>query len=99
MIREDIGFDGFLFTDDITMEALDGTLADRAGAALGAGCDAVLHCSGVLSEMIEVAGAVRSLSQSSECRWTRARAARQKPEGADIAALAENLAAQFETGT
>ena len=99
LIRDEIGFDGFLFTDDITMEALDGSPADRAGAALKAGCDAVLHCSGVLSEMIEVSGAVHGLSQSSESRWTRARAARQKPEGADVGALAEALATQFENGT
>jgi beta-N-acetylhexosaminidase len=99
LIREEIGFDGFLFTDDIAMEALDGSPAMRAEAALSAGCDAVLHCSGVLSEMIEVSGAVHGLSQSSESRWTRARAARQKPEGAEIRALAETLSAQFETGT
>ncbi len=99
LIRGEIGFEGFLFTDDITMEALDGTAAIRAAAALDAGCDAVLHCSGVLSEMIELSGAVTSLSQSSESRWTRARAARQKPEGADIEALAETLATQFDNGT
>ncbi|MGB0572175.1 MAG: beta-N-acetylhexosaminidase [Alphaproteobacteria bacterium] len=99
LIREDIGFEGFLFTDDITMEALDGSPADRAKAALKAGCDAVLHCSGVLSEMIEVSGAVHGLSQSSESRWTRARSARQKPEGADVGALSAALATQFENGT
>ncbi len=99
LIRGEIGFDGFLFTDDIAMEALDGTPAVRADAALNAGCDAVLHCSGVLSEMIEVAGAVRNLSRSADRRWTRARAARQKPEGADVQELAESLAVQFENRT
>ncbi|MEP4380558.1 MAG: beta-N-acetylhexosaminidase [Alphaproteobacteria bacterium] len=99
LIRGEIGFDGFLFTDDISMEALSGTVATRAEAALSAGCDAVLHCSGVLPEMIEVAGAVDSLSRSADRRWTRARAARQKAEGADVLDLAETLAAQFENGT
>jgi beta-N-acetylhexosaminidase len=99
LVRGEIGFDGFLFTDDISMEALHGSLAERAGAALSAGCDAVLHCSGVLSEMVEVAGAVTGLSQSSDTRWTRARAARQKPEGADIDALSAALVAQFQDGT
>ncbi len=99
LIRGEIGFDGFLLTDDITMEALDGTPAARAEAALDAGCDAVLHCSGVLSEMIDVSGTVHGLSQSAESRWTRARAARQKPEGADIGAIAETLADKFDNGT
>ena len=96
LIRGEIGFDGFLFTDDISMEALRGTPADRAEAALSAGCDAVLHCSGVLSEMIEVAGAVGPLSRSADRRWTRARAARQNPEGVDITELSASLAAQFD---
>jgi beta-N-acetylhexosaminidase len=99
LIRGEVGFDGFLFTDDISMEALRGTLAERADAALIAGCDAVLHCSGVLSEMIEVAGAVGSLSRSADSRWTRARTARQKPEGADVRNLATALAAQFDNRT
>ncbi|MDA0784950.1 MAG: beta-N-acetylhexosaminidase [Proteobacteria bacterium] len=99
LVRGEVGFDGFLFTDDIAMEALDGTPAFRAAAALSAGCDAVLHCTGVLSEMVEVAGAVGHLSQSADRRWTRARAARQKPEGADVRELAETLAAQFENRT
>jgi len=99
LVRGEIGFDGFLFTDDICMQALQGTPAERAGAAIAAGCDAVLHCSGVLSEMVEVAGAVTGLSQSADTRWTRARAARHKPEGADIDALAAALAAQFQDGT
>jgi len=99
LVRGDIGFDGFLFTDDISMQALQGSLAERAGAAIAAGCDAVLHCSGVLSEMVEVAGAVTGLSQSADTRWTRARAARHKPEGADIDALAAALVAQFQDAT
>ncbi|GER01316.1 glycosyl hydrolase [Iodidimonas gelatinilytica] len=46
VIRGDIGFDGVLLSDDITMKALDGSMAERAVRALGAGCDLVLHCSG-----------------------------------------------------
>ncbi len=93
LIREAIGFDGFLFTDDITMQALRGTPHVRAAAALAAGCDAVLHCSGVLDEMIEVAGAVPPLSRSADRRWRRVCAARQKPEGASVGALSGALAA------
>jgi beta-N-acetylhexosaminidase len=46
IIRGEIGFEGLLMSDDIAMKALSGRLADRAKAALAAGCDIVLHCSG-----------------------------------------------------
>ncbi len=68
VIRELIGFDGLLVTDDIGMSALTGTLGYRAQKALDAGCDLVLHCSGVLSEMEEVAMAVGSMSAASRDR-------------------------------
>ena len=42
-------------TDDISMGALAGTVAERAGSALAAGCDLVLHCNGILDEMVDVA--------------------------------------------
>lgn len=54
IIRKEIGFKGFLVSDDIGMKALTGSFADRTKRALKAGCDAVLHCSGNLDEMIEV---------------------------------------------
>jgi beta-N-acetylhexosaminidase len=67
VIRGRIGFEGLLMTDDLGMEALGGSLAERAERALTAGCDVVLHCAGfsqdpddILSQMEEVAGA---------CRW------------------------------
>ncbi len=50
-IRDIIGFDGVLITDDLSMNALSGTLPERARAAINAGCDIVLHCSGVIDEM------------------------------------------------
>src|SRR5437879_447599 len=48
-IRGDIGFDGVLISDDISMGALAGTLAERTRRALAAGCDLVLHCSGIIA--------------------------------------------------
>ena len=54
VIREHIGFTGFLLSDCLTMKALKGNLGIRAKKSLDAGCDAVLHCSGILEEMIEV---------------------------------------------
>ncbi len=55
VIRGDIGFDGILVTDDLSMEALSGPLAARAAMAMGAGCDLNLHCNGKMEEMAEVA--------------------------------------------
>src|SRR5215813_8473798 len=56
VIRDSIGFKGLLMTDDISMRALSGTIADRSRAALAAGCDVILHCNGDMDEMIAVAG-------------------------------------------
>src|SRR5690349_19139697 len=56
VIRGFIGFQGLLMSDDISMNALSGTIAERSRAALAAGCDVVLHCNGNLQEMAEVAG-------------------------------------------
>jgi beta-N-acetylhexosaminidase len=61
VIRGEIGYQGLLMTDDLTMSALSGPLSARAKAALFAGCDVVLHCSGVLAEMVEVATEARPL--------------------------------------
>jgi beta-N-acetylhexosaminidase len=68
IIRGEIGFDGVLLSDDISMGALDGTLAERARRALDAGCDLALHCSGVMDEMVEIADAVRPLSPATRTR-------------------------------
>ncbi|GAA6210533.1 beta-N-acetylhexosaminidase [Hyphomicrobiales bacterium 4NK60-0047b] len=55
IIRKEIGFDGFLMCDDVSMEALDGTIAERTKAVLSAGCDGALHCNGKFDEMEQVA--------------------------------------------
>ncbi|WP_420405045.1 beta-N-acetylhexosaminidase [Nisaea sp.] len=60
-IRGEIGFDGLLMTDDISMKALAEPLAVSSGRALDAGCDIVLHCNGKMAEMREIAGAVPEL--------------------------------------
>jgi len=71
IIREHIGFEGFLISDCLTMEALEGSFSHRAQKALKAGCDAILHCNGHLDEMIEIAEATPSLSDVSlERLWT-----------------------------
>ncbi|HYU12520.1 MAG TPA: beta-N-acetylhexosaminidase [Stellaceae bacterium] len=71
IIRGDIGFDGVLISDDISMGALAGGLGERTRRALDAGCDLALHCTGVLAEMEEVAGASPSLSPQAQTRIAR----------------------------
>jgi beta-N-acetylhexosaminidase len=86
VIRGFIGFQGLLMSDDISMGALSGTLAERSRAALAAGCDVVLHCNGNLEEMETVAGAVPELAGAARKRAEAALAARSAPEAFDVAA-------------
>ena len=68
MIRGEIGFDGLLMTDDLSMKALRGDFDERAAAALAAGCDVVLHCNGDMAEMAAVAAAAAALAGRSRRR-------------------------------
>jgi beta-N-acetylhexosaminidase len=74
IIREQIGFDGFLMSDDIGMEALKGDPGARAAGVVAAGCDVALHCSGVMEEMVRVASAVPAIGAAGEARLSRAMA-------------------------
>ncbi|MEM1387460.1 MAG: beta-N-acetylhexosaminidase [Pseudomonadota bacterium] len=84
-IREALGFGGLLITDDISMEALSGSLAERTADALAAGCDLVLHCAGHLDEMEAVVDAAGALAPEAVLRGEAALAARRRPEPIDIA--------------
>ena len=72
IIRRRIGFDGLLLTDDLSMKALQGTLGNRAEAALAAGCDIALHCNGRHDEMREVVAATPRLQGEAARRATAA---------------------------
>ena len=74
IIRGRIGFDGFLMSDDLGMEALQGDFGTRALGVVKAGCDVALHCSGKMDEMEAVAGSVPPLSADGEARLARAMA-------------------------
>jgi beta-N-acetylhexosaminidase len=90
IIRERIGFDGFLMSDDIGMEALSGDHGQRAAACVAAGCDVALHCDGQMENMRLVADAVPALSQEGEARLARAMALTFTPQdGMDFAAAVE----------
>ncbi len=87
LIRDQIGFDGLLMTDDITMNALSGSEAERAAAAISAGCDLVLHCNGDIAAMEPVVAAAGALSADAARRAGAALAQRRAPEPHDRAAL------------
>lgn len=78
VIRHRIGFEGVLVTDDLAMQALTGSPADRALGALAAGCDVALYCSGELDPTVDLLAACPRL----------------RPESAARLALARNMAAQ-----
>jgi beta-N-acetylhexosaminidase len=80
MIRQEIGFDGLLMSDDVSMKALSGPLPEITARALKAGCDAVLHCNGNMAEMEQVAGAAGVLSGPCARRAARALAMRRNPD-------------------
>ena len=77
VIRSHIGFGGVLIGDDLSMEALDGTIAERARATLAAGCDLALHCNGKMKEMLTLQAAVPEISAAAKKRL-----ARTKPKAA-----------------
>jgi beta-N-acetylhexosaminidase len=80
IIRLRIGFDGFLMSDDIGMEALAGDHGERAAACVTAGCDVALHCDGKLENMLLVANAVGEISPEGAARLARAMAMRFTPD-------------------
>ena len=91
VIRGEIGFDGFLMSDDISMKALAGPVGARAKAALFAGCDAVLHCNGRMDEMTEMSECVPPLSEQSLHRAEAARAQLREKKSLDIVAAEAKL--------
>ncbi|XBQ15192.1 MAG: beta-N-acetylhexosaminidase [Oceanicaulis sp.] len=83
VIRGHIGFDGLLMTDDLSMKALGGSFRERSERALGAGCDMLLHCNGVMAEMVEVAHAAPRLDHQALKRADAALAARRPADDFD----------------
>ena len=77
-IRGDIGFDGLLLTDDLSMKALQGSFAERARDALAAGCDVVLHCNGDRAEMEQVMEGTGPMTPAALQRLARGEALRLK---------------------
>ncbi|WP_281825734.1 glycoside hydrolase family 3 N-terminal domain-containing protein [Jannaschia rubra] len=90
-VRGTIGFDGLLMTDDISMGALPGDMAQRCTRAIAAGCDVILHCNGEAAEMEAVAATAPRLEGRSADRAARALAMRADPAPLDIEAAHAEL--------
>jgi beta-N-acetylhexosaminidase len=100
VIRSVIGFQGLLMSDDVSMNALAGSIAERTRAIVNAGCDMVLHCNGNLDEMRDVARETPELAGEALDRARRALASRRAPEPFDRrAARAELDALTDRVGT
>ncbi|MGE0750855.1 MAG: beta-N-acetylhexosaminidase [Variibacter sp.] len=95
IIRRHIGFDGALMSDDVSMGALSGTLAERTKASFAAGCDLVLHCNGRFEEMASVATEAPLLAGESLRRTEAALRARKKPVDIDRAAARAEFSAMM----
>lgn len=91
IIRANMGFDGVLVSDDLSMKALGGPIGARAARALAAGCDLALHCNGNMEEMTDIAAAVARLTAGARRRLERAEARRRAPAPLDRRAAEARL--------
>jgi beta-N-acetylhexosaminidase len=91
IIREQIGFDGLLLTDDLSMKALDGSFQSKAERSLAAGCDMLLHCNGEIAEMLGVAHGASRLDGKAQERAEAALQTRGAPQTFDADAALGRL--------
>jgi len=97
IIRESIGFDGLLMSDDLSMKALSGDFRQRAKDSLAAGCDVVLHCNGDMAEMKAVMSGVGKLSREAKRRVQAVMGRLVKvPEPLDVAEARARFDAAFD---
>ncbi|HEX8167973.1 MAG TPA: beta-N-acetylhexosaminidase [Beijerinckiaceae bacterium] len=94
VIRSHMGYDGLVMSDDLSMNALSGTLAERARAAFAAGCDMALHCNGRLDEMDAIASETPELAGEAKRRADAALGRiRHEPEPLNVVDARARLAA------
>ncbi|WP_275782334.1 beta-N-acetylhexosaminidase [Pararhizobium gei] len=91
IIRGHIGFDGLLMSDDVSMNALAGDIETRARGIVAAGLDLVLHCHGIMDEMLQVARVVPEIAGDTLRRVKAVEAGFSKPDLSDEAALREEF--------
>src|SRR5262249_34826481 len=92
VIRGVIGFDGLLMSDDLGMQALSGSMAERTKAVLAAGCDLALVCSGDLADTEAAAAVAPALGGTALERYRRACAILQHREPFETAEAEQCLA-------
>ncbi|WDA39910.1 beta-N-acetylhexosaminidase [Erythrobacter sp. BLCC-B19] len=102
IIRGQIGFDGLLLTDDIDMEALGGSIPQRAARAHAAGCDIILNCWAKMDDMVGICEVLPTMSDTTAARLDRALAGTRiapaiAPQAAELLAKRDALLAL--TGT
>jgi beta-N-acetylhexosaminidase len=95
VIREEIGFKGLLLSDDTSMNALAGTIGERAANIIAGGCDIVLHCNGHMDEMLQVVANVPSLQGEALTRAELALAGFAKPDASVEAEIRAEFDAMF----
>jgi beta-N-acetylhexosaminidase len=93
ILRGEIGYDGLIMSDDVSMKALGGSYEERARAILDAGLDLVLHCNGDMNEAWAVASVTGQLAGESRRRAERALAANRPPSAIDREDMEARLAA------
>ncbi len=91
LIRDEIGFDNLIMTDDISMKALEGSVDQISRDALAAGCDVILYCNASLEDRRLVADAAGEMTDAAQTRAERALAMRMTPDEIDISALTAKL--------
>ncbi|MEO0498640.1 MAG: glycoside hydrolase family 3 N-terminal domain-containing protein, partial [Pseudomonadota bacterium] len=96
VIRQQIGFQGLLMTDDLSMHALSGDFASRTQDAFAAGCDVVLHCNSDMGEMGAIADALHDLAGDAAHRAAAALQVLPDPDDEDEAALRAEFSALVE---
>ncbi|MEQ9638937.1 MAG: beta-N-acetylhexosaminidase [Alphaproteobacteria bacterium] len=92
VIRDRIGFQGLLMSDDLSMQALAGDVGERAAGAIAAGCDIALHCNGRFDEMRAVLDACGPMSAAAHDRWALAQQGIARPEPFERTAAQQELA-------
>jgi beta-N-acetylhexosaminidase len=95
IIRGHIGFEGLLLSDDTSMNALKGTIGERAANIVAGGCDIVLHCNGVMDEMQQVVRNVPPLTGAALARTKAVEAAFGQDDGADETSIRAEFDAMF----
>jgi beta-N-acetylhexosaminidase len=91
VIRDSIGFEGLLMSDDISMGALSGSVGERTRSAIAAGCDVVLHCNGAMAEMLAVAAETPRLAGAAARRAEVALATKKPAIAIDVGAARAEL--------